>query len=40
MFKRDPEDHKVLYICIGRWRFKFVEGKYVGYYNSKLGKVI
>ena len=40
MFKRNPEDPSVVYFCIGRIRFIFRDGKYVGWYNAKLIRVV
>ena len=39
MIKRDPETGTT-YICIGRIRLIFRDGKYVGWYNAKLSRVV
>lgn len=40
MFKRDCEDSKTLYVCLFGRRFVFRNGKYVGWYQPKLNKVL
>ena len=40
MFKRSGEDPTRIYICLFGLRYIFEEGKYVGWYHTKLNKVV
>jgi hypothetical protein len=40
MFKRCCEDPNTTYLCFGRFRLVFRYGKYAGWYDAKLEKVL
>lgn len=40
MIQRSCEDPSVVYLTLFRWRFIFRDGKYVGWYNTKLKKPV
>ena len=40
MFKRSSEDPSKMYLCLFGIRFIFDNGRYVGWYNPRLRKVV
>ena len=40
IMQRSVDDENTTYINIGRFRLIFKYGKYIGWYNTKLGRVL
>ena len=38
--KRVPGEANAVDLCVGRFRFAFRRGKYIGWYNAKLSRVL
>ena len=40
IFMRSCEDPKTLYVCLGKKRYIFRNGRYVGWYRPNLDEVV